>query len=131
MCHIFLFIPLYFVWNFLMKWLSLTSNIMGSFDFTFSTIDIFISASWCPGLLKCSPVALSTLLFLMYPLCSFVLNSCVFSVSPMYCSLHLLQYTTFLVWQLTSLSISWVNLLAVDFIFLPSCTYGHVRQCHS
>ena len=129
--HVFLFIPLYFVWNFWIKWLSLTFLIIGSSDLTFSSTAIFISDILCPGRLKCSPVALSSFSFFTYPLCSLLLRARVLSVSPIYCFRHFsheMQYITFLVWQFTALSISCVKLVAVAFTIFPSCTYGQVRQ---
>ena len=101
--HVFLFIPLCFVLNFWIKWLSLTFLIIGSSDLTFSSTAIFISDILCPGRLKCSPVALSSFSFLTYPLCSLLLRARVLSVSPIYCFRHFSHQITssFEMWSVT------------------------------
>ena len=115
----FLFRPLYFVLNLSIHICSLCF-LNCSLLLTFSKIVTSMSDSWCPGRLKCCPVAFERCLFVMYPLCSAILSWRLLWLSPMYCTghfLHPIQYTIFLVWQFTWSVISAVKFMAVALTF--------------
>ena len=82
--HNFLFIPEYFVWKRSINTCSLRTRKGLEKKSHFS---IMVQLKWemsCPGLLKCSPVGSDNILFLMYPLCSFILVLKLRPVSPTY-----------------------------------------------
>ena len=120
--YVFLLRPLYLVLKLSIHICSLCFLYRGSSFHIFSKTVTCMSDNLCPGKLKCSPVALLIIEFEIYPLCSAILSCKVLWVSPMYCTGHLLQsiqYTMFLVWQLTCSVISAVWFVAVALTFFP------------
>ena len=125
----FLFIPLYFVLNFLMKSSSLSFLTKGSWLWTFSNTVTFISLMWCPGRLKWAPVAFDRCLFVTYALCSLNLSWRVRSDSPIYCILQCwqkMQYIIFCDLQLTEVLMSIFVLFDVALTPLQGRTKGQI-----
>ena len=119
----FLFIPLYFVLNLLIKKSSLSFLTKGS------KIVTFISLMLCPARLKWKRFALDNCLLVTYVLCSLKHSCNDLSDSPIYCIQQFwqdIQYMMLVYLQVTAVLMSIVMLLDVAFTLLQIWINGQI-----